>query len=56
MPVIVSMAAIVPMFENRLHTGRDCHFGCRLRVQSPADQQHQGGAQERDQRDQPDIV
>ena len=36
--MIVGMPVIVPVLENRLHTGGHGHVGWRLRVQFPAHQ------------------
>ena len=59
MPVIVTMmmrAVLVIVFENRLHTRSHRDLRRRLRIQLLAEQQHQGRSEEREQRNQPDLV
>jgi hypothetical protein len=46
--LVIPCPMVVPMFENGLHAGGHGHFGCRLWIQLLAEQQHQGGAQERE--------
>ena len=63
-PVIVVRVAVivdacrvaVSVLVDRLHAGRHRHVGRRLRIEHLAEQQHQRRSEEREQRDQPDLV
>jgi hypothetical protein len=61
--VVVTMLVWVPVggvfrvpFIDRLHTGSDRHLGGRLRVEHLAQQQHERRPEQREQRNQPDLV
>jgi hypothetical protein len=54
--MVVAVIVSVGMFVDRLHAGSDRHFRWRLRIEFPADQQHQRRAGKRQQRYQPNQV
>jgi hypothetical protein len=54
--VAVMMRAVLVMFEDRLHTGSDGDIRLRLRIELPAEEKHQGRSEEREHRDQPNLV
>jgi hypothetical protein len=56
MIVTVVVRTVLVVFEDRLHAGSDCHIRLRLRVQLLAEQQHQGRPEEREQRNEPNLV
>jgi hypothetical protein len=53
----VPVGAVLPVpFIDRLHPGSDRHLGHRLRVELLAQQQHERRPEQREQRNQPDLV
>ena len=56
MIVPVMMRPMLVMLEDRLDARRDGDVGLRLRVEPLAEEKHQGRSEEREQRDQPNLV
>jgi hypothetical protein len=56
MAVVVRMIMAVPMFEYGLDAGRNRDLAHRLRIELPAEEKHQERPEEREQRNQPDLV
>ena len=54
--VVMGMAVLVMFVVGVLETRHDSHLGGRLRIELPADQQHQDRAEEREQGNQPDLI
>jgi hypothetical protein len=56
MIVPVMMWPMLVMLKDRLDAGRDGHVRLRLRIELLAEEKHQGRSEEREQRDQPNLV